>query len=51
MNGDVEYDTALLTYSVIHELVASLGELFQLPGLHIHVDGAVNECPKKNTRL
>ena len=43
----MEHDTALLlTHSVIHEL-ASLGELFQLPGLHIQVDRAVNECPKK----
>ena len=42
----MEHDTALLlTHSVIHEL-ASLGELFQLPGLHIQVDRAVNECPK-----
>ena len=41
----MEYDTPLLlTHSVIHEL-ASLGELFQLPGLH-PVGRAVNECPK-----
>ena len=34
------------THSVIHVL-ASLGELFKLPDLHIQVDRAVNECPKK----
>ena len=35
----------LLTHYVIQE-PPSLGELFQLPGLHIQVDRAVNECPK-----